>query len=281
MLRCLTDLGITQAAIRDGYSPDTAQQTGNENLLLRPLWIIPLLSKAIEQGLCHPRCKDSHSTYFPELYEDEQPYTREEIAQLEQGEHREQKQQNARRQAERYRRLERHSLDPENRQRYGARAEEWERELYRHKGYTHQKVGASGEKIIPQALYHKLIEPVERAGGTILRGTKEAEEHLIKVGASASHIGGCILLRRDATISDVLEETYHFQQMQRGMFQDRPYEIQNVLMEIDAKQYLLSVSKEYKIPVEECELTQRQLEEYQRIYEEWRAANEGNRVFHH
>lgn len=85
----------------------------------------PLLSKAIEQGLYHPRCKDSHSTYFPELYEDEKPYTREEIAQLEQGERREQKQQNAQRQAERYRRLERHSLDPENRRRYGQRAEEW------------------------------------------------------------------------------------------------------------------------------------------------------------
>lgn len=87
----------------------------------------PLLSKAIEQGLYHPRCKDSHSTWFPELHEDEKPYTEKEIAQLEGRERQEQKEQNARRQAEKYRRLEQYSLDGENRQKYGTRAVEWEK----------------------------------------------------------------------------------------------------------------------------------------------------------
>lgn len=87
----------------------------------------PLLSKAIEQGLYHPRCKDSHSTYFPELYEDEKPYTKAEIAELEGRERQEQRRQHAQRQAERYRRLEKYSLDPENRRKYGQRADEWEK----------------------------------------------------------------------------------------------------------------------------------------------------------
>lgn len=87
----------------------------------------PLLSRAIEQGLYHPRCKDSHSTWFQELHEDERPYTEKEIAQLEGRERQEQKEQNARRQAEKYRRLERYSLDGENRKKYGARAAEWEK----------------------------------------------------------------------------------------------------------------------------------------------------------
>lgn len=86
----------------------------------------PLLSKAIQQGLYHPRCRDSHSTYFPELYEDERPYTKEEIAELEGRERQEQRQRHAQRQAERYRRLEKYSLDPENRRKYGQRAREWE-----------------------------------------------------------------------------------------------------------------------------------------------------------
>lgn len=89
----------------------------------------PLLSSAIEAGLYHPRCKDSHTTYFPELHEDEKPYTKTEIAQLEQNEQREQRQQYAQRQAEKYRRLERYSLDGENQKKYGRRAAEWEKEV--------------------------------------------------------------------------------------------------------------------------------------------------------
>lgn len=88
----------------------------------------PLLSRAIAQGLYHPRCHDSHTTWFPELSGDPQPYTREEIRALEGEERREQREQTARRQAKKYRRLERHSLDPENRRKYAARAEAWEAE---------------------------------------------------------------------------------------------------------------------------------------------------------
>lgn len=86
----------------------------------------PLLSKAVEQGLYHPRCKDSHTTWFPELHEDAEPYTPEEIARLERAEARELRQQHARRQAEKYRRMEEHSLDPENQAKYRARAAAWE-----------------------------------------------------------------------------------------------------------------------------------------------------------
>lgn len=86
----------------------------------------PLLSRAIEQGLYHPRCKDSHTTWFPELHEDEKPYTQAEIDALEQAEQTEQRKQYVQRQAEKYRRLERGSLDPGNRRRYAARAAVWE-----------------------------------------------------------------------------------------------------------------------------------------------------------
>lgn len=85
----------------------------------------PLLSSAVRGGLYHPRCKDSHSTYFPELYEDEKPYTPKEIRGLERQEKAEQRQQYARRQAEKYSRLAKYSLDPENQRKYRAMAEKW------------------------------------------------------------------------------------------------------------------------------------------------------------
>lgn len=86
----------------------------------------PLLSSAIEQGLYHPRCKDSHTTYFPELSEEQEAWSQTELKGMEQREVAEQREQYAERQAEKYRRLEQFSLDEENRRKYGARAQEWE-----------------------------------------------------------------------------------------------------------------------------------------------------------
>lgn len=86
----------------------------------------PLLSSAVEQGLYHPRCKDSHTTYFPELSEEPEEWSQTELKGMEQREAAEQRQQYAGRQAEKYHRLEQYSLDGENRRKYGARAQEWE-----------------------------------------------------------------------------------------------------------------------------------------------------------
>lgn len=129
--------GISTVIInkRSGACPDCARFCGK--VYIDDVWSggkqsdgdYPLLSSAIAQGLYHPRCKDSHSTYFPDLYEDEKPYTKEEIKVLERQEQREQRAQYAQRQAEKYRRLERNSLDPENRHKYGQRASEWEKQM--------------------------------------------------------------------------------------------------------------------------------------------------------
>lgn len=119
--------------------------------------------------------------------------------------------------------------------------------------------GVGGEKNIPDTLYNKILKQVIRGGARVLQGIKEVEDHLRKVGASTFHIGECILLRRNATIFDVLEKTYHFKQIKKGMFNEYPDEIQNILMEIAAKRCLISVSKKNKIPAEVCELSKIQI----------------------
>lgn len=87
----------------------------------------PLLSEAIAQGLYHPRCKDSHSTYFEGISTPpgDSAYTAEELDALAQRYDAEQKQGYCQRQQQRYDRLSRFSLDPDNQRMYGARAKAW------------------------------------------------------------------------------------------------------------------------------------------------------------
>lgn len=85
----------------------------------------PLLSTAIAEGLFHPRCKDSTSTYFPELDDLEGPLSEDEIAQLDRQRGLEEKQQYAERQAQRFDRRAEYSLDEDNKRIAQKRADEW------------------------------------------------------------------------------------------------------------------------------------------------------------
>lgn len=101
----------------------------------------PLMSEAIAAGLYHPNCLDSHTTYFDDGFDEEydrehdsdtnvgnmkEEYTKEERQQLAEEYNIEQKAGYAKRQQERFERLEEFSLDPENKRMYGARAQEWQ-----------------------------------------------------------------------------------------------------------------------------------------------------------
>lgn len=85
-----------------------------------------LMSQAIAAGLYHPNCKDIHTTYFEGITKYGEPYTDTEIKQIESDYNEEQKQKYAQRQAERFNRLEKYSLDDDNKKMYVARKEQWE-----------------------------------------------------------------------------------------------------------------------------------------------------------
>ena len=84
----------------------------------------PLLSTAIKNGLFHPRCKDSTSTYYEEITTLE-PVSPEEEAEMDRRERLEEKQQYAQRQAERFDRLAEYSFDEDNKRIAQTRADEW------------------------------------------------------------------------------------------------------------------------------------------------------------
>lgn len=94
----------------DGIDPETGKK-------------YPLMSYAISKGLYHPRCKDSHTTYFPGISTADDTWTKEELKAIGQEYEAEQKQQYAKRQEEKYERLAEYSLDAENKKRYGIKTQ--------------------------------------------------------------------------------------------------------------------------------------------------------------
>lgn len=138
-----------------------------------------------------------------------------------------------------------------------------------HKQPTHQRISSDGRKVIPETLYNKLIGPVLQSGGIVERGTEFAENHLRSQGAFVSHIGGMLFFRKDATISDVIEEFFHYHQERGSGYAQYTGTEQILRMEIDAKLHLISIAERYKIPSEETELTRRELQDYERRLEEW------------
>ena len=102
----------------DGVDPETGKK-------------YPLMSYAISQGLYHPRCKDSHTTYFPGISTADDTWTEDELKKAGLQAKREARQQYAQRQAEKYDRLARYSLDPENKNAYAVKRNEWKDQAYR------------------------------------------------------------------------------------------------------------------------------------------------------
>lgn len=84
-----------------------------------------LMSTAMSAGLYHPRCKDSHSTYFPGISSEGASYTKDDLKQIKDGYVAEQKQQYAKRQADKFTRLADNSLDEANKKKYETKKKEW------------------------------------------------------------------------------------------------------------------------------------------------------------
>lgn len=94
----------------------------------------PLISAAIAKGLYHPNCRDVHTTYFEGISTPpDSTFTREELEGLKEGYRKEQRHNYAQRQAERYGRQAEFSLDAENKEKYKAKKETWEKEVVRYK----------------------------------------------------------------------------------------------------------------------------------------------------
>lgn len=118
--KCLPFVGkvliddVWSGGSKNGVDPETGKK-------------YPLMSYAISKGLYHPRCKDSHTTYFPGISTADDTWTKEELEAVGLQNQQEARQQYAQRQEEKYDRLAKYSLDPENKEAYGIKAAEWKK----------------------------------------------------------------------------------------------------------------------------------------------------------
>ena len=116
--KCLPFVGkvliddVWSGGSKDGVDPETGKR-------------YPLMSYAISKGLYHPRCKDSHTTYFPGISTADDTWTKEELENVGLQSQQEARQQYAKRQEEKYGRLAEYSLDRENKRNYERKASDW------------------------------------------------------------------------------------------------------------------------------------------------------------
>lgn len=110
---------IGQILVDDVYSGGTKKEAKKLGY--------PLLSTAMKNGLYHPRCKDVHTTYFPGVTRNPpKPLTKKEIEQARKDAEEKQKGKYMERQVEKYKRLARHSKEPDTKKKYKAKMEEWQ-----------------------------------------------------------------------------------------------------------------------------------------------------------
>lgn len=159
----------------------------------------PLLSEAIAAGLYHPRCKDSHTTYFPGISTPpkDQQITEEDVEEVRQNERQEARQNYAERQEARFGRLAEYSLDADNKRLYEARRRQWE------------SIKADSENVIfENATYKAVLQHEEEAicsdqiesallldrRGKILFKTSSGEAGFVKFTAEqVAVMKGCVL----------------------------------------------------------------------------------------
>lgn len=148
---CLPWVG--RVLIDDVWSGGTAEESKKMGY--------PLMSTATSAGLYHPNCRDSHTTYFEGISTPpSRKWTKRELEEIERNAKKEARKNHARRQAERFGRLAKFSLDEENKRKYRAREEEWESRV---------DGGSKGELTL---IHGNEVYERNRSGTRVVRKTK-------------------------------------------------------------------------------------------------------------
>ena len=115
-------------------------------------------------------------------------------------------------------------------------------------------------RFISQRQFDNLTIKLKKDGMAIIRGTPEVERHLDNMDASSAILGDMVFFRKDVRLSEVLEETYHYEQKKQGLNDDKKEPLRSILNEIDAKEYLLKNAQKFRIPRKEIDLLKKHLE---------------------
>ena len=146
-------------------------------------------------------------------------------------------------------------------------------EMYRRKDYKPRE----NVKPVSERVFNDLTIEAKKNGAEVIRCEygDSLYKHLEENNATASCIGDVLIFRPDATISEVLEETYHFQQNRKEMNADKDVILRTILNEIDAKKFILRNAKKYGVPRAEIEEITAHLEQYTKELEEYYKKGKG------
>lgn len=146
-------------------------------------------------------------------------------------------------------------------------------EMYRRKDYKPRE----NVKPVSKRVFNDLTIEAKKDGAEVIRCEygDSLYKHLEENNATASCIGDVLIFRPDATISEVLEETYHFQQNRKEMNADKDVILRTILNEIDAKKFILRNAKKYGVPRAEIEEITAHLEQYTKELEEYYKKGKG------
>lgn len=134
----------------------------------------------------------------------------------------------------------------------------------------HRRVTKGGRTIIDKPTYQKITKRITKKGAFITTADEKWLKRLEDQGATAVTIGDNIILRPDATVTEVLEEVYHFEQNKKKLNHQWEHSVMRTLNEIDAQKYLIAVADKYKIPLKEREETLALLKKYEEELEQHR-----------
>ena len=146
-------------------------------------------------------------------------------------------------------------------------------EMYRRKDYKPRE----NVKPVSAKTFNDLTIGAKKDGAEIIRCEygDSFYRHLEENNATASCIGDILIFRPDVTVSEVLEETYHFQQNQKGINADKEIILRTILNEIDAKKFILRNAKKYGVPRAEIDEIASHLEQYTKELEEYYKKGKG------
>jgi hypothetical protein len=146
-------------------------------------------------------------------------------------------------------------------------------EMYRRKDYKPRE----NVKPVSERVFNDLTIEAKKDGAEVIRCEygDSLYKHLEENNATASCIGDVLIFRPDATVSEVLEETYHFQQNQKGINADKEIILRTILNEIDAKKFILRNAKKYGVPRAEIDEIASHLEQYTKELEEYYKKGKG------
>ncbi len=133
----------------------------------------PLMSSAIAKGLYHPRCKDSHTTYFEGITTSPKKMTQADVDKAAGIYRTEQKQKYNERMVQKYKMLKEGSQDPDNVKKYDGKMQEWIMRSKFFKGQTVKPIA----KAVPNGIINSK-EWMKSEFSSVKKYKKHIEKHL-------------------------------------------------------------------------------------------------------